>query len=546
MDGQERRSRDRRSSQKDYYTIVGILIYVGSLIFRIPLFYLIGEKGVGYFGIVYELYIVIGFFFAYGLSEATAVLIRYRIRREQFKNANKVLHIALWVGGIIGSIICFVLLFTSGFLAKKIMGLSLCGLVICVMAPAIIFYILTGVLKGYFQGNGSRVPSVHSKIIELVVLFVSGLIGAYVAYEYGEKVSALLLNESYAPAYGAVGACMGIFISSVLCFLHMLLLYFIYRRRAKKQEYREQQKYSEKSIYVARILSGTAVPYAATGLIFHCLPFISGCLYMNLSADAHDSVAQWGCYYGKYLVVIGGISALISMMGIEPVRRIIYWTEHEEYRAAKEKITIMFHQIMMWTIAAAVFIAVLSENILNLFFKGNNIITATWIMWGSITIVFYVLSLVFANMLMRLRKLGQVLIYTGISLAGTVIMIYILLVNTGLGVLSLVIGNVIFYGAIAITGFVLLCKGFQYKQEWIRSVAFPIVAAGISGLIVMLLNKVFESVLGSTISMFISLPVGIAAYMFLLLAIRCVNERELENMFMGRLLINVGRMLHLL
>ena len=82
MDGQERRSRDRRSSQKDYYTIVGILFYVGSLIFRIPLFYLIGEKGVGYFGIAYELYIVIGFFFAYGLSEATAVLIRYRIRRE--------------------------------------------------------------------------------------------------------------------------------------------------------------------------------------------------------------------------------------------------------------------------------------------------------------------------------------------------------------------------------------------------------------------------------------------------------------------------------
>jgi len=97
-----------------------------------------------------------------------------------------------------------------------------------------------------------------------------------------------------------------------------------------------------------------------------------------------------------------------------------------------------------------------------------------------------------------------------------------------------------------VTGFVLLCRGFQYKQEWIRSVAFPTVAAGISGLIIMLLNKVFEAILGSTISMFIILPVGIAAYITLLLAIRSVNENELENMLMGRLLIRIGRILHLL
>ena len=80
MDGQERRVKEKRNSRKDYYTVVGILTYIGSLIFRIPLFYIIGEKGVGYYGIVYELYIVITFFFAYGLLEATAALIRYRLK----------------------------------------------------------------------------------------------------------------------------------------------------------------------------------------------------------------------------------------------------------------------------------------------------------------------------------------------------------------------------------------------------------------------------------------------------------------------------------
>ncbi len=546
MDGQERRVKEKRNSKRDYYTVVGILVYVGSLIFRIPLLALIGEKGVGYFGIVYELYLVIGFVFAYGLSEATAALIRFRIKREQFKNAQKVLRGALWLGGILGVILCFGLLLSGNFLAEKIMGMSLCGLAVSVMAPSVVFCLLTGVLKGYFQGNGSKVPAMHSKLIELFFLFVGGLTGAYISYEYGQKVSALLLNESYAPAYGAMGACLGILISSVFCFLHGFLLYLIFRRSAKKQEYRDLQKYTEKSMYITRMLSVAAMPYAGTGLIFHSLPFLSGCLYMHFSSAEIDGAVQWGNYYGKYLTVISMISVLLSVMGIEPVRKIIYWTEREEYRIAKEKIAFTIHQCVIWTVPAAVFTAVLAENILNLFFKGNNLTTATWVMWGSIVIVFYVFALIFSHMLIRLRKIKYVLIGGGAALVIAVILLYILLAATGLGILSLVIGSVVFYGILAVTGFVLISRNYQYKQEWIRSLAFPVVAAGVSGLIVMLLNKALISATGSTISLIISLLVGIAAYAVLLLVIRCVNEKELENMLLGRVLINIGRALHLL
>ncbi|MBQ2936769.1 MAG: polysaccharide biosynthesis C-terminal domain-containing protein [Lachnospiraceae bacterium] len=546
MDVQERRTKEKRNIRRDYYIVVGILTYAGSLIFRIPLFHLIGEKGVGYFGIVYELYLVIGFVFAYGLSEATAALIRFRMKREQFKNAQKVLNGALLLSGILGVMLCVILFVSGNFLAEKLMGMSLCGLAVSVMAPAVVFCLLTGVLKGYFQGNGSKVPATHSKIIELVFLFAGGLTGAYIAYGYGQKVSALLLNQSYAPAYGAMGACVGILISSVFCFLHAFLLYLLYRRRAKKQESRDLQKYTEKSMYITRMLSVGAMPYAGIGLIFHGLPFFSGCIYMHLASAETDGVLQWGNYYGKLLVVIGLISALLSLPGIEPVRKIVYWTEREEYRIVKEKIALMIHQCVIWTVPATIFTAVLAENILNLFFKGNNMTVATWMTWGSINIIFYVFAVIFSHILIRLRKSQYVLIYGGIAFAAAIILIYILLTSTGLGILSLVIGSIVFYGILTIAGFVIIRKEYQYIQEWVRSFAFPVVAAGISGLIVMLLNKAFISLTGSTISFFICLPVGIAAYVVLLLAIRCVNEKELENMLLGRLLIRIGRTLHLL
>lgn len=543
---QERSIKEKRTSRRDTYTLVGILTYIGSLLFRIPLFYMIGEKGVGYFGIVYELYIIIAFFFSYGLSEATATLIRYRIKREQFKNAIRVLHSALVLGGVFGIVICVGLLGTGNVLAEKIMGMSLCGLAISVMAPSVIFSVLTGVLKGYFQGNGSRVVAIHSKIMEMLFLYIGGLAGAYVAYGYGQKVSNLLLNESYAPAYGAMGACVGILVSSVLCFFHSLLLYFLYRRRSKKQEYRDSQKYIEKRTHIVHMLVWTALPYAATGMMFHGLPFLSGCLYIHMSGNVAETVLLWGSYYGKYYVVIGVLAALLSTLGIEPVRRVIYWTEREEFRAVREKFACMIQQCVLWTAPVAVFTAVLAENILNVFFKGNNMITATWIMWGSIIIVLYVFAIVFTNILIRLRRLKHVLLYAGAAIVIATGSMYVLLANTQLGILSLVIGNIIFYAVLTVAGFVLVTKSFQYVHDWIRGLAFPVVAAGIAGLIVMLLNKAFLSMTGSTISMLISLFVGCAAYTILLLAIRCVNERELENMFMGRLLIGIGRALHFL
>lgn len=544
MDGQGKRVRDKRNPRRDSYTIVGIFVYMGSLIFRIPLFYMIGEKGVGYFGIVYELYVAIGFLFAYGLSEATTVLLRYRVRREQFKNAAKMLHTALWTGGICGVIICIVLLMSGNVLAEKVMGMSLCGLAVSVMAPAVVFCILTGVLKGYFQGNGSRIPIIHSKIVEIIFLFAAGLIGAYIAYGYGQKVSALLLNESYAPAYGAMGACVGILISSIFCFLHAFLLYLIYRRNGRRQENGDLQKNTEKSRYLVRILIGNAVPYGVIGTIFHVLPFVSGCIYMHLSKGEIDAAVQWGNYYGKYMVVIGIITSVLFIMGIDPVRKIVYRAEREEYRVVKDKMAVTLHQYVIWTVPAAIFTAVLAENILNMFFKGNNMKTATWVMWGSITVVFYVFAIFFSHILIRLRKSKYVLVYGSAALIVAVALSELLLANTGLDILAIVIGNIIFYGILMTAGFVLVCRSLQYTQEWLRGLAFPVIAAGLSGLIVMLLNKAVISLAGSTVSMIISLIIGIAVYVVLLLATRCVNEKELEGMFMGRLLIVIGKTLH--
>lgn len=545
MGRQERKGKEKAASRKDYFAITGILAYIGSLIFRIPLLHMIGEKGVGYFSIANELFIVIGCIFAYGLSEATANLVRYRIKREQFKNADKVLHRAAVLALILGGGLSIIFLFAGHSYAKNVIQMPLAGLAVSLMAPAIVFYVLTGVLKGYFQGNGSRVPAIHSKVLETVFMIGGGLIGAGLMHKYGEKVSALLQNEDYAAAYGAMGAVIGLLSASVLCFLHMLLLFFLYHGRVKRQGAREIQKNQDKGFHIVHMLLGTGLSYALFAAVFQLLPFLDGCLFIRLSPNTADTAALWGSFYGKYMVIIGICSALLSLVAVEPSKRIIFLLDREEYKAAKDKLAVIMHQIALLAVPTAIFTAVLAENLLNLLFKGNNSKPAVWVMWGSITIVFYVFSSLFSGMMIRLRKMNYVIGYGLLALLAHVITVILLLGNTDMGIVAVVIGNIIFYVVSAALGFFLICRNLQYVQE-VRSIAFTLIAAGIAGLIVMLLNRVFSSMLGSTISLVICLPIGIAAYLVLLIVSKGICERELENMPGGIWLIRLAKVLRLM
>ena len=74
-----------RKSRKDYYTAVVWLALIGTLIFRIPLGRIIGDKGIACFGLANEIYLAVAGAFSFGLSEAAAAHVRYRVRRSQFK-----------------------------------------------------------------------------------------------------------------------------------------------------------------------------------------------------------------------------------------------------------------------------------------------------------------------------------------------------------------------------------------------------------------------------------------------------------------------------
>lgn len=520
----------------------GVLAGICSLIFRIPLLHMIGEKGIAYFSIANELYIAAGCIFTYGLLEAVSALVRYRVKREQFKNAGKVLKTAFLLSAITGILILLLLVFAGNEFTKQIVKMPLSGLAVSIIAPAIVFQILTGVFRGYFEGNGSRVPSMHSMALKTLFSISLGLLFAVMFHKYGVKVSALLQNEDYASAYGAMGACLGILAASVLGFLHMLLLYFLYRGNIRKQVLRDFSRNQDGSVTIVHMLTGSALPFAAYAVLFRIIPFLDGIFFIRMAGEGADAASVWGSYYGKYLVVIGIVSLLLVLFcGGSQVKRIIYHIDREEFRTAREKTAALIHQTAIITVPAAIFMAVLSENLLNLLYKGNNKDASVLVMTGSVLIVLSVFANLFADILIRLKRMKYVILYEAAALAVHVILVPVLLMGGKLSISAVIIGNIVSFAILMVSGFVMVSRTLQYRQEWIHTVALTIISGAVAGLLVMLLNKGIASLTGTAIAFFICIPLGIIIYMVLLVVTRAVTEEALMDMPLGGILIWLGR-----
>ena len=81
-------------------------------------------------------------------------------------------------------------------------------------------------------------------------------------------------------------------------------------------------------------------------------------------------------------------------------------------------------------------------------------------------------------------------------------------------------------------------------MDWLRPAALVVISAGVAGLAAMLLNKGISAFAGTLISLAICLPAGILLYVVLLIVTRAVARWELENMWLGGLLIRLGEWMH--
>ena len=212
--------------QGSILAIAGVITKIIGAVYRIPLVNILGDKGMGYYGVAFQIYAIALTLTSYSLPLAVSKLVSARLATGQYKNAYRVFRgamtFAIAAGGIVGAIIFF----GADFIASNLMAMKMSALALRVLAPCILIVAILGVFRGFFQGNGSMIPTAVSQIIEQIVNAVVSVVGAYMLLKVGKEVAAQKNNDSMVRLMQHLAVHLGTVMGAACCVIIFNFSYF--------------------------------------------------------------------------------------------------------------------------------------------------------------------------------------------------------------------------------------------------------------------------------------------------------------------------------
>lgn len=524
----------------------GILSYIILLLMRIPLSKVIGDAGMGLFAPAFEIFMMITFVTSYSMMGAMSGVIRYRVKREQHRNAKRVFHAVFLMNILISAVLAGILVLTATKIADFFVLESLSRMAVLAVAPTILFSAIIGTFRGYFNGYGLGTLSAHSQYIEKItmIFFASGCGGTF--YAYGKKVSALLQSADYGFAYGALGAVLGVMLSQVVTTIYLLIIYMIYSHTMRGRMEGDNSKRGESQFSIQKTVLINCLPMAIVSLFTNLFMLIDQRIFnycMNKKVEELGEIRteMWGIYYSKFAVLIGVGAALCLLTVSTATGKIKIAYEREEYRLMRERLEKAVSKLSIITFPTAVYIAALAEAVMKCFYENEIESVVSWIQKGAVIIILCGFSFFLAQLLYKMHMLRELFLSVFASMAVHILIAYLFVQKALLGAEGLVYALIAYFALFAALNFLFVSRNLKYRQNWLSGVAFPAAAACVSGAAVMMICRFMLEPAGAAVTIISGLAAGVLLYITLLMILRVIGEEELSRIPLGFFFIMFGK-----
>ncbi len=521
-----------------------IIVRIIGVVYRIPLTYMIGDEGMGYYSYAFSIYNIALILSSYSLPLAVSKLIAARDTKKQYKNSYLVFLCALGFAVAAGTAFALILYFGADFFAAVISKQPAVAIPLRVLAPTILVFAIMGVLRGFFQGKKTMLPTSISQIIEQVVNAVVSVVAAYYLMHSHSA------SENIA-AYGAAGGTLGTLIGAMASLIFLAFIFSLYKPIVDKQ-LRKDKNTSEESVSdIVKVFGFTVLPVILSQTVYNISSVIDGSVFSHVLAgkglaDTGRSVL-WGIYSNKYNILVNVPISIASAMAVAIVPSIVSSREEGLHLLVKEKIHDSIKFNMLIAIPSAFGIGVLASPLLQLLFGDASTLPAAMLSIGSVAIVFYALSTLTNAVLQGINKMHLPVIHSVIALVLHIIVLYILLQFFDLGAYALVVGNVVFALIVSVLNWISVAKLINYKQEIKKTFLIPAgCSAFMAGVAYLVYWLVFNVTKSNALSTLLAVMLAMVVYAVLLLLFKDVTETELIKMPMGRTLARIAVKLHLL
>lgn len=536
--------------QGSILAIAGIIVRLIGMLYRIPLANYIGDEGNGYYSAAYNIYSIMLILSSYSLPVAVSKMVSARLARGQYRNARKILRAALFYATIVGGVGFCALWFGSGFFAEHVIKMPYSAYALKVLAPTVWIMAYLGVLRGFFQGHSTMVPTAVSQIFEQIVNAVISLLAAKSLFDLGVKSNLVYGSTEYSYAFGAAGGALGTGAGALTALILFVGLYLMYRPKMKRRIRKEQGTSAESYGMITSTLFLTVVPIIVSSSLYNSSTVIDNVLFgqiMTGLGEAKQIASQWGIYSGKYHLLFNIPVAVANSLSSSLIPALSRAVAEKDRKQTLNRIASAIRFSMIIAIPSAVGLAVLAAPISNLLFPGrDNTDLVKMTCYGSSAVVVYSLSTVTNAVLQGINRMKTPIRNAGISLVLHTVILFVMLRYLHMGIYGVLYANILFALFICILNARSIARFKRYRQEVKKTFLIPMVASAVMGAAAFGVYRAAYRVFGNLISTGISVLVAVAVYFVLLILLKGVDAQELRSMPGGTRLSGLARKLHLM
>lgn len=528
----------------------GIVTRLIGIAYRIPVNNILGDEGQGFYGCAFSIYNIALLLTSYSLPLAVSKLVSARVSKKEYKNAMRIFKGALLFALIVGALVGILVFVCSDYIAGNIMSLKFSAYALRVLAPGLFIVAIMGVIRGFFQGMGTMVPTALSQIVEQIVNAIVSIIGASYLLEMGKKAVESKKNPSLPFAYGAAGGTLGTVSGALVGLLFLLAVFAIFypnlKRRIQKDKNRDLEGYGD----VYKVLLLTIAPVILSTAIYNISETLDQGIFSNIMvAQGHtekETAELLGMFTGKYNTLINIPLAIANALGAALIPSLTATVATGSRRDINAKINMVIRFVMMIAIPCFVGFLVLAEPILDLLYSGNIEIPARMLQLGAISVVFYCLSTVTNAILQGVNKMTTPVKHGSISLGVYLVGLYIMLIVFKWEIYAVVAGNIIFSLSMCVLNARALKKATRYKQEVSRTFITPLKAAVVMGVVTVIVNFLIGLIAPQAITTLIALLFAVATYGVALLKFGALTSDEIVALPKGAKIYKLLQKFHLI
>lgn len=551
--------------------VAGILVRLIGMFYRIPLNRILGKEGMGYYSSAYSVYSIMLIVSSYSLPVAVSKMVATRLAKKEYRSSIRILKASLFYATIAGGIAAALLWFGADFFAKA-MEMEYSAYALKTLAPTIWIMAYLGVLRGYFQGIGSMIPTAVSQVFEQIVNAIVSVAAASYLFGQGLLTNLVYDSQSYSYGFGAAGGAIGTGAGAFIALLFVLFIFFSYRPTMKRQVRRDRNTRLETYGEISYIMCITILPVIISSAIYNVTTVVDNFIFGNAMSFLQregEIASSWGVYMGQYHLLFNIPVAIANSLSSSLIPSLSRAVASRSKAQVISKVNTVIRFSMIVAIPSTIGLTVLAGPISNLLFAGeDNAMLVRMTVIGSVAVVFFSLSTVTNAVLQGINRMKTPIYNAAISLVIHVIVLTLMMYVFKLGIYSVVYSNILFALTVCLLNAWSMKRYLRYRQEKLKTFVLPAIAAAFMGAacygVYRLVFTSLDALVAGAEKISIG-PISIGSYQFcnlfgtllailaavivygvLLIKIKCINAQELSGMPGGTKVVRLAKRFHLL